>query len=59
MLYTINLNGCDGTTQFTMELNEKEKELVEKIANESRIASPYSCYPTMSLEEGDTVDMDD
>lgn len=49
--YVIELIGCDDTTRFLMELNEKEFKLIEKISKISKETSSYGCMPTLVVEE--------
>jgi len=49
--YIITLEGCDDSTVFTMELDDKEKELVEEIMHLSKEASTYQCMPVLCIGE--------
>ena len=49
--YQIDLEGCDDTTRFFIELDENEKKLVEEISRLSIETSTYGCMPTLSIYE--------
>jgi len=51
MLINIQLSGCDDTTIFTMDVDEVELLLLQRVAKLSRETSSYSCMPTMKIEE--------
>lgn len=50
-LITIKLNGCDDTTIFTMDVDEKELLLLQRVSKLSEETSAYNCMPTMKIEE--------
>lgn len=54
--YYIELRGCDDITPFVMELDEKEINLVQAVAQKSREVSSYSCMPTMFIKSLDECD---
>ena len=49
--YLITLIGCDDITEFKMELDENEFELVKKLCEKSKETSYYSCMPVMEIRE--------
>lgn len=49
--YKIELKGCDGTTEFVMELTSGQAELVEKLGKLSEETSQYGCEPTLHIKE--------
>lgn len=49
--YVICLRGCDDITEFEIELDEKELELVNKISELSLQTSTYGCMPDLTLSE--------
>lgn len=46
----IKLRGCDEVTEFVMDLDDTEAEVVSRVAAQSRENSPYDCYPVMTIE---------
>ena len=49
-LYTIQINGCDDSTEFTMPMTEKEVRFLEMVCKLSTETSTYGCMPTMQVE---------
>ena len=49
--YKIKLRGCDDVTKFHMLLNDKEYELIKKIAKKSVDTSEYSCMPILEIKD--------
>ena len=49
--FIITIEGCDDETVFTMELDDKEKELVEEIMRLSKETSTYNCMPRLYIGE--------
>ena len=49
--YRIALLGCDDTTGFNMDLDEKEYELLKRVSELSIETSEYSCMPIMEITE--------
>lgn len=47
--YNIYLIGCDDETKFSMELTEKEADLVKKIEKLSKETSTYGCMPVLEI----------
>lgn len=47
----IRIQGCDGSTDFTIELSPEEIEAVKRVAAASVSASDYECEPTLHVEE--------
>lgn len=50
MKYTISINGCDDSTCFDVELDDKEAAAVHRIALLAKETSTYVCMPTMEIE---------
>lgn len=50
-VYIITAIGCDDETGIEYELNEREYELVDRIAKKITSASDYSCMPIMTIME--------
>lgn len=50
-LYSICLEGCDDSNVFTVELTQKQYELINKIGELSVESSEYKCQPTMGIME--------
>lgn len=46
----IELQGCDGTTTFPIEVDDEEKyQFLLKLSKESEINSRYRCMPIMKV----------
>ena len=49
MKYIIVLEGCDDETDFEMELNQEEADLLKRVSEISNETSHYACMPVMSI----------
>ena len=49
MKYLICNMGCDDTTTFEIELNEKEFEIIKKFCLENNKNSTYRCEPAIAI----------
>ena len=47
--YLIRIDGCDDSTLFFIELDDKEAAAVHKIALLSKETSVYSCMPILEI----------
>ncbi len=45
--YTIRLQGCDDSTEFNVELGQREYNLVRKIMDKSKVVSNCICQPRL------------
>jgi hypothetical protein len=45
----VELEGCDATTPFNMEMTDEEFEFLKRVADLSKMYSRYGCMPTMNL----------
>ena len=50
MRVTVYLWGCDDTTEFTIDVTQKEIELLERLSKQSEEVSTYACMPTLSYQ---------
>ena len=50
MRVTVYLWGCDDTTEFTIDVTQKEIELLERLSKKSKEVSTYACMPTFSYQ---------
>jgi hypothetical protein len=50
-LYELNIIGCDDTTTFMVEIDERELEVVKMICDKSESTSQYGCQPVMKVSE--------
>ena len=50
-LYVIDLNGCDDSTIFEMELTEQEYEFLSKVSELANKTSTYQCMPRLYVEQ--------
>lgn len=55
--YVIDLEGCDDTTSFVVELSESEFKVVQKISELSKKNSKISCQPVLEIDEADELDL--
>lgn len=49
----LNVNGCDDSTCFDIDVTESELEFLEKIVEKCNSTSTYGCMPTMDIEVPD------
>jgi hypothetical protein len=47
----VELEGCDATTPFNMEMTDEEFEFLKRVADLSKMYSRYGCMPVMNLSE--------
>ena len=50
-LYHIDLNGCDDSTIFEMELSEQEYEFLSRVSELANKTSTYQCMPRLYVEQ--------
>ena len=48
---TIYLEGCDDTTQISLDVSAKELLFLEKISKMSKEISSYQCMPVLVIAE--------
>lgn len=48
---SVNINGCDDSTRFNMEVTNEEYDFLLKLARLSRYTSTYGCEPTIEIGE--------
>lgn len=52
--YKISVDGCDGTTKFTMELTREQADLIDRVSELSKETSTYGCEPIIYIEQDNT-----
>ena len=50
MKVQIVLHGCDDSTYFEMEINNKELDFLERLSMLSKETSEYSCMPILDYK---------
>lgn len=50
MIAAIRIRGCDDATDFVMQVDKEEAEVVERLARLSQENSKYNCQPTLTVE---------
>lgn len=53
MKYQISIDGCDDSTVFEIELDDKEIAVAERLASICNKTSEFSCMPTMEIKRID------
>ena len=53
--YIIELVGCDDTTEFTMDIDECDIDILKEVAKKSQETSTYSCQPKMFIYKEEKV----
>lgn len=51
MRTSIRIQGCDGSTEFELDLDDIERAAVMRLANLSQCTSEYECEPTIHVKE--------
>lgn len=54
--YRITLHGCDDTLSFTVDLDDRDAALVQRIARMSDDLSDHGCVPYMTVTAGEASD---
>ncbi|MGG1916019.1 hypothetical protein ABFY54_28865 [Priestia megaterium] len=54
--YRIDIDGCDDTNSFLIDLRDEEFKLLEKIKVLSNEHSLYACQPTLDIYEASEFD---
>jgi hypothetical protein len=55
----ICINGCDDSTCFAMELDEKELSAIYRFQELAEQTSTYGCMPTIEIEDYADQDRED
>ena len=55
--YIIELVGCDDTTEFTMDIDECDIDILKEVAKKSQETSTYQCQPKMFLYKEERVEV--
>lgn len=55
--YIIELVGCDGTTEFTMDIDECDLDILKEVAKKSQETSTYQCEPVMYIYKQERVEV--
>lgn len=57
--YIIRLDGCDDSTEFTMEIyDENDLDILKAVAKKSQEASTYNCQPMMRIYKEERAEVD-
>jgi phosphopentomutase len=49
--YDIRLSGCDDSLRFTVELDDRDAALIQRIARMSDDLSDHGCQPYMTITD--------
>ena len=55
--YIIELVGCDDTTEFTMDIDEYDLDILKEVAKKSQETSTYRCQPVMFIYKEERVEV--
>ena len=51
MMHVVSIRGCDGRTEFLLDLTEAEAAAIQRVCEKSREVSTYGCEPVIVCQE--------